>query len=112
VWAWRALAEHLAESVTVGQPLLMRGQLRVRDTERDGRIQLTAEILALCAGATTSPGAPRSSTGRFQPATNLPTCLIIRFLWLPRRRERPFHDHRLITISIQKPDVTRFLGTV
>jgi single-strand DNA-binding protein len=50
VWAWRALAEHLAASVTVGQPLLMRGQLRVREREGDGRPHVTAEILASSAG--------------------------------------------------------------
>lgn len=50
VWAWRALAEHLAASVEVGQPLLVRGQLRVRETEQDGRPRVTAEILASSAG--------------------------------------------------------------
>lgn len=50
VWAWRSLAEHLADSFTVGQPVLVRGQLRVREVERDGRPHVTAEILASSAG--------------------------------------------------------------
>jgi single-strand DNA-binding protein len=50
VWAWRALARNLAESVAVGQPLMVRGQLRVREVEREGRPHVTAEILASSAG--------------------------------------------------------------
>lgn len=37
VWAWRALAENLAASVTIGEPLLVHGKLRVREEWRDGR---------------------------------------------------------------------------
>jgi single-strand DNA-binding protein len=68
VWAWRALAEHLAESVSVGQPLLVRGQLRVREAVRDGRTQVTAEILASSAGHDLARGTAvftrQVSTGR------------------------------------------------
>ncbi|MER7044640.1 single-stranded DNA-binding protein [Streptomyces jumonjinensis] len=35
VFAWRALAANLAGSVSVGDPLVVRGRLRVREEERD-----------------------------------------------------------------------------
>ncbi|MCI0383210.1 single-stranded DNA-binding protein [Streptomyces sp. CNQ085] len=50
VWAFRGLAEHLAASVTVGEPLLARGRLRVRQGERDGKRWTSAEIEATAAG--------------------------------------------------------------
>ncbi len=36
VFAWRSLAMNLAGSVSVGDPLLVHGRLRVREEERDG----------------------------------------------------------------------------
>lgn len=36
VFAWRALALNLAGSVTLGEPLIVHGRLRVREEERDG----------------------------------------------------------------------------
>ncbi|MEO3973927.1 single-stranded DNA-binding protein [Streptomyces sp. CAU 1734] len=36
VFAWRALAANLAGSVTLGEPLLVHGRLRVREETRDG----------------------------------------------------------------------------
>lgn len=36
VWAWRQLAENVAASVAIGEPLLVRGRLRVREYEKDG----------------------------------------------------------------------------
>lgn len=37
VWAWRALAANLAGSVSVGEPLVVHGRLKVREEEKDGR---------------------------------------------------------------------------
>ncbi|MQS34827.1 single-stranded DNA-binding protein [Streptomyces katsurahamanus] len=37
VFAWRALAANLAGSVSVGDPLVVRGRLRVREEERDAQ---------------------------------------------------------------------------
>ncbi|MER6910773.1 single-stranded DNA-binding protein [Streptomyces sp. NPDC000594] len=37
VFAWRNLARNLAGSVTVGEPLLVHGRLRVRESEPEGR---------------------------------------------------------------------------
>ncbi|MFH8368854.1 single-stranded DNA-binding protein [Streptomyces sp. NPDC018031] len=35
VWAWRSLAENVAASVSIGEPLVVHGKLRVRDERRD-----------------------------------------------------------------------------
>ncbi|MEU1803500.1 single-stranded DNA-binding protein [Streptomyces sp. NPDC019937] len=35
VWAWRTLAANLAASVSLGEPLLVHGTLRVREREKD-----------------------------------------------------------------------------
>ncbi|MDF4250686.1 single-stranded DNA-binding protein [Streptomyces sp. WMMB303] len=50
VWAWRGLAGHLASSVARGEPVIVRGQLRVVEGERDGRRYLSAELLAATVG--------------------------------------------------------------
>lgn len=36
VWAWRQLADNVAASVAIGEPLLVRGRLRVREYEKEG----------------------------------------------------------------------------
>ncbi|MFC4493352.1 single-stranded DNA-binding protein [Streptomyces ovatisporus] len=56
VWAWRALAANLASSVTVGEPLVVTGQLRIRQTERDGRQYVSAELTASAVGHDLSRG--------------------------------------------------------
>ncbi|MEN8650379.1 single-stranded DNA-binding protein [Streptomyces sp. 21So2-11] len=50
VWARRSLAMNLAGSVSVGEPLLVHGRLRVRDEERDGQRRFSADIDALAVG--------------------------------------------------------------
>ncbi|MDJ0463634.1 single-stranded DNA-binding protein [Streptomyces sp. H27-C3] len=50
VWARRSLAMNLAGSVSVGEPLLVYGRLRVRDEERDGQRRFSADIDALSVG--------------------------------------------------------------
>ncbi|MGK5451309.1 single-stranded DNA-binding protein [Streptomyces radiopugnans] len=50
VWAFRGLAENLAASVTVGEPLLVHGRLRVQQGERDGKRWTSAEIEATAVG--------------------------------------------------------------
>ncbi|MCF3962613.1 single-stranded DNA-binding protein [Streptomyces fuscigenes] len=50
VWAWRALAANLAASVSVGEPLVIRGRLRVREEERDGGRRTFVDIEAAAAG--------------------------------------------------------------
>jgi single-strand DNA-binding protein len=50
VWARRSLAMNLAGSISVGEPLLVHGRLRVRDEERDGQRRFSADIDALAVG--------------------------------------------------------------
>ena len=56
VVAWRGLAANLAASVTVGEPLLVRGRLRVREAQYEGRFRVWAEIEAVAAGHDLSRG--------------------------------------------------------
>lgn len=54
VRAWRTLADHLAASVAVGEPLLVHGRLSVREgelpPERGGKKWFAAEIDAMAIG--------------------------------------------------------------
>ncbi|HEX5568715.1 MAG TPA: single-stranded DNA-binding protein [Streptomyces sp.] len=50
VWAFRTLAENVAASVTVGEPLIVQGRLKVRQGEREGRRWTTADIEATAVG--------------------------------------------------------------
>lgn len=50
VWAWRALAANLAGSVSVGEPLLVHGRLKVREEERDGTWKTFVDVEALAVG--------------------------------------------------------------
>ncbi|MBA0049792.1 single-stranded DNA-binding protein [Streptomyces sp. AJS327] len=56
VWAWRALADNLAASVSVGDPLVVRGQLRLREGEKEGKRFQSAELMASAAGHDLSRG--------------------------------------------------------
>ncbi|WP_079148128.1 single-stranded DNA-binding protein [Streptomyces agglomeratus] len=50
VWARRSLAANLAASVSIGEPLLVHGRLRVRDEEKNGQRRFSADIEALSVG--------------------------------------------------------------
>lgn len=50
VWAWRTLAANLAGSVSVGEPLVVHGRLRVREEERDGQRRFSADLEAVAVG--------------------------------------------------------------
>ncbi|MEU6987536.1 single-stranded DNA-binding protein [Streptomyces sp. NPDC046324] len=54
VFAWRALGANLAASVSVGEPLVVHGRLRVREEEgedrQDGRRRTFVDIDALAVG--------------------------------------------------------------
>lgn len=56
VWAWRQLAENVAGSLSVGEPVLVRGRLRVRNYERDGQRHTDAVIDATSVGHDLSLG--------------------------------------------------------
>ncbi|MFF9566531.1 single-stranded DNA-binding protein [Streptomyces sp. NPDC014685] len=50
VWAWRALALNLSGSVSVGEPLVVHGRLKVREEEREGRRKTFVDIEAVAVG--------------------------------------------------------------
>ncbi|MET9511464.1 single-stranded DNA-binding protein [Streptomyces flavidovirens] len=50
VWARRSLATNLAGSVSIGEPLVVHGRLRIRDEEKDGQRRFSADIDALAVG--------------------------------------------------------------
>ncbi|MFJ1597868.1 single-stranded DNA-binding protein [Streptomyces sp. NPDC088261] len=56
VWAWRTLGANLAASVSVGEPLVVHGRLRVREEERDGQRRTFVDIDALAVGHDLSRG--------------------------------------------------------
>lgn len=66
VWAWRTLAANIASSVTVGEPLIVTGQLRVREREADERRYISAELTATTVGHDLTRGT--SAFVRVQPA--------------------------------------------
>jgi single-strand DNA-binding protein len=50
VWAWRGLAQNAKASVTVGEPLVVQGKLRVRENEREGKRWSDTSIEAVTIG--------------------------------------------------------------
>ncbi|MFJ9208389.1 single-stranded DNA-binding protein [Streptomyces sp. NPDC102264] len=78
VWAWRTLGANLAASVSVGEPLVVHGRLRVREDEREGQRRTSVEIDAVAVGHDLTRGtaafrrvtrATPSLTERHRPAT-------------------------------------------
>lgn len=50
VWAWRTLASNLSGSVSVGEPLVVHGRLKVREEERESRRRTFVDIEAVAVG--------------------------------------------------------------
>ncbi|WUC93680.1 single-stranded DNA-binding protein [Streptomyces sp. NBC_00525] len=50
VWAWRTLAANLAGSVSVGEPLVVHGRLKVREEEVEGPRRTFVDIEAVAVG--------------------------------------------------------------
>lgn len=50
VVCWRALAEHVLATLTVGDPVIVQGRLREREYEKDGRVHSVIEIDAATVG--------------------------------------------------------------
>ncbi|MES9507293.1 single-stranded DNA-binding protein [Streptomyces sp. NPDC000609] len=50
VWAWRTLALNLSGSVSVGEPLVVHGRLKVREEEREGQRRTFVDIEAVAVG--------------------------------------------------------------
>ena len=51
IWAWRTLGTNVAASLSVGEPVIVQGRLRVRGEDRDGGQQwMSADIDAVAVG--------------------------------------------------------------
>ncbi|MFF8836683.1 single-stranded DNA-binding protein [Streptomyces sp. NPDC015130] len=50
VSAWRSLGANLAASVSVGEPLVVHGRLKVREDERDGQRKTFVDVDAVAVG--------------------------------------------------------------
>ncbi|MDG4860798.1 single-stranded DNA-binding protein [Streptomyces sp. T-3] len=50
VWCWRGLAANVAASVSLGDPVVVQGRLKVRTEERGGQHWTSADIEALSMG--------------------------------------------------------------
>ncbi|MFF4869667.1 single-stranded DNA-binding protein [Streptomyces sp. NPDC000961] len=50
VSAWRSLGANLAASVSVGEPLVVHGRLKVREDEREGQRKTFVDVDALAVG--------------------------------------------------------------
>ncbi|MQY15064.1 Single-stranded DNA-binding protein 1 [Streptomyces sp. RB5] len=50
VWTYRALAEHAASSLAIGDPVILSGRLRVREREHEGKQYSDAQIDAASIG--------------------------------------------------------------
>ncbi|GAA3371717.1 single-stranded DNA-binding protein [Streptomyces sannanensis] len=56
VWAWRSLAVNVKGSVSIGEPLVVHGRMRVRDEVRDGQRRSWVDIDAVAVGHDLSRG--------------------------------------------------------
>ncbi|MFC5720277.1 single-stranded DNA-binding protein [Streptomyces gamaensis] len=70
VWAWRTLAANVVASVTVGEPLIVQGKLRIQDRASEGKRWLSADIDAVSIGHDLTRGT--SAFRRVVPARPLP----------------------------------------
>ncbi|MFI7287017.1 single-stranded DNA-binding protein [Streptomyces anulatus] len=56
VWSWRTLAANLAGSVSVGEPLVVHGRLKVREEEQAGQRRTFVDVEAVTVGHDLSRG--------------------------------------------------------
>ncbi|WP_432095400.1 single-stranded DNA-binding protein [Streptomyces sp. bgisy100] len=75
VWARRSLATNIAASVSVGEPLVVHGRLRVREEVRDGEPpRFSADIDAMAVGHDLARGtAAFRRVARANPALTAPS---------------------------------------
>lgn len=50
VWSWRTLAANLAASVSVGEPLVVHGRLKIREEEQAGQRRTFVDVEAVAVG--------------------------------------------------------------
>ncbi|MCF6525041.1 single-stranded DNA-binding protein [Streptomyces sp. JJ36] len=72
VWAWRSLAVNLSSSVSLGEPLVVHGRLRIREDERDGRRVFSAELYASAVGHDLARGTSAFARTGAKPETAAP----------------------------------------
>ncbi|MFF2776920.1 single-stranded DNA-binding protein [Streptomyces sp. NPDC058052] len=75
VSAWRSLGANLAASVSVGEPLVVHGRLKVREDERDGQRKTFVDIDALAVGHDLTRGTSafrRSARTETRPGAQAP----------------------------------------
>ncbi|MBV1936335.1 single-stranded DNA-binding protein [Streptomyces sp. BV286] len=71
VWANRALAANVQASVSLGEPLVVRGRLKVRSEQRDGQSRVGADIEASAIGHDLARGTTAfRRTHRSEPASD------------------------------------------
>lgn len=90
VRSWRGLADNVAASVAVGEPLVVQGRLRVREgeqpAERGGQRWFSAEVDAVAIGHDLSRGT--AAFRRIVRAARTAGDLV------PQRQQRPEHQQR------------------
>ncbi|MFF6780009.1 single-stranded DNA-binding protein [Streptomyces sp. NPDC012510] len=79
VWSRRALAANVASSVTLGDPVVVQGRLKVRTEQREGQSWVSADVDAIAIGHDLSRGTsafrrtPRGETGVPAPSRPEPS---------------------------------------
>ena len=68
VFAWRALADHVAASIRKGESVVVVGRLRVREWSDDGRPRVTVEVDAQAVGHDLSRGTARFARSHKSPS--------------------------------------------
>ncbi|WNI24733.1 single-stranded DNA-binding protein [Streptomyces sp. ITFR-16] len=97
VWAWRTLAANLTGSVSVGEPLVVHGRLKVREEEREGQRRTFVDIEAVAVGHDLTRGTsafrrvvrgePGLTSLREGPAESGPDLWAVRKEGAPEERE-------------------------
>jgi single-strand DNA-binding protein len=74
VWARRTLAANVASSVSLGDPVVVQGRLKVRSEQRDGQSWVSADVDAVAIGHDLSRGTSAfRRTPRGEAATAAPS---------------------------------------
>ncbi|MEU8271519.1 single-stranded DNA-binding protein [Sphaerisporangium sp. NPDC049002] len=69
VRCYRVLAENVAQSIKIGQPIVVHGKLRIRSYERDGERRFLAEVEATSVGHDLRRGVSRFEKAQRGPST-------------------------------------------
>ncbi|MFI7007055.1 single-stranded DNA-binding protein [Streptomyces sp. NPDC050145] len=91
VWAWGNLGANVQGSVSIGEPVIVQGRLKVRDEERGGQHWTSADIQATAVGHDLARGtaAFRRATARKAAAEGQPARDEPSFAIEPEREPQP-----------------------